>query len=62
MDALANGQGYRFVASDGGVFDFGAAGFLGSMGGKNLSAPIVGMAASGNGYWLVGGDGSVVEY
>ena len=48
MDALANGQGYRFVAADGGVFDFGAATFLGSMGGKSSSAPIVGMAASGS--------------
>lgn len=62
MDALSNGQGYRFVAADGGVFDFGAATFLGSMGGKALSSPVVGMAASGSGYWLVGGDGSVFSY
>ena len=62
MEALANGQGYRFVASDGGVFDFGAAGFMGSLGGKSLSAPVVGMAASGSEYWLVGGDGSVYGY
>ena len=62
IDALSNGQGYRFVASDGGVFDFGAAGFLGSMGGKPLSAPVVGMAGDGSGYWLVGGDGGVCSY
>lgn len=64
MDALSSGQGYRFVASDGGVFDLGAAGFLGSMGGKNLPAPVVGMAAApdGNGYWLVGGSGAVYSY
>ncbi|MCL5066733.1 MAG: hypothetical protein M1368_00055, partial [Thaumarchaeota archaeon] len=62
METVSSGQGYRFVASDCGVFDFGAAGFLGSMGGKSLSAPIVGMAASGSGYWLVGGDGSVFSY
>ncbi|MGH2703956.1 MAG: NHL repeat-containing protein, partial [Actinomycetota bacterium] len=45
--------GYWLVASDGGVFGFGDAGFLGSTGGLNLAAPIVGMAASpsGNGYW-----------
>lgn len=46
MDALSSGQGYRFVASDGGVLDFGAAGFLGSMGGHSLPAPVVGMAAA----------------
>ncbi|MCL5066731.1 MAG: hypothetical protein M1368_00045 [Thaumarchaeota archaeon] len=44
------------------VFDFGSATFLGSMGGKPLSAPIVGMAGNGSGYWLVGGDGSVYGY
>ncbi len=37
--------GYRFVASDGGIFSFNAP-FLGSMGGKPLNKPIVGMAAS----------------
>lgn len=46
------------------VFDFGAAGFLGSMGGKSLPAPVVGMAAApdGSGYWLVGGSGAVYSY
>ncbi|MDA8271405.1 MAG: hypothetical protein M0Z39_08370 [Actinomycetota bacterium] len=53
---------YRFVASDGGVFDFSSAAFLGSMGGKPLSAPVVGMASDGSGYWLVGGDGSVFAF
>ena len=62
MDALANGQGYRFVAADGGVFDFGSATFFGSMGGQSLSSPIVVMASDGNGYWLVGGSGSVFGY
>jgi hypothetical protein len=42
MQAAANGAAYRFVASDGGVFDFGAP-FYGSMGGKPLTRPIVGM-------------------
>ncbi|HEY1651222.1 MAG TPA: hypothetical protein VGG09_04990, partial [Acidimicrobiales bacterium] len=38
-------SGYRFVASDGGIFNYGAgAPFLGSMGGQPLNAPIVGMA------------------
>jgi hypothetical protein len=36
--------GYRFVASDGGIFAYGTAPFYGSMGGKPLNKPIVGMA------------------
>ena len=58
------GQGYRFVASDGGVFDFGDAGFYGSTGGIPLNAPVVGMAdtPSTNGYWLVASDGGIFDY
>lgn len=52
----------RFMVADWRVFDFGAAGFLGSMGGKSLSAPVVGMGADGGGYWLVGGSGAVYRY
>ncbi len=36
--------GYSEVASDGGIFSFGTARFYGSMGGKPLNAPIVGIA------------------
>ena len=36
------GQGYRFVASDGGIFSYGDAGFYGSAGGYRLNAPVVG--------------------
>jgi hypothetical protein len=32
------------VASDGGLFAFGDAGFFGSMGGQHLNAPVVGLA------------------
>jgi len=44
------------------MFAFGDAGFFGSMGGKHLNSPIVGMAATpdGKGYWLVAADGDVV--
>jgi len=58
------GEGYRFVASDGGVFDFGDAGFWGSTGGLQLNAPVVGMAdtPSSNGYWLVASDGGIFNY
>jgi len=62
MAAQANG--YRFVAFDGGIFAYGDARFLGSMGGSRLNRPIVGMAASpsGNGYWLVASDGGIFAY
>jgi hypothetical protein len=59
-----SGQGYWLVASDGGVFTFGDAGFFGSETGHPLTAPVVGMAAtpSGRGYWLVGADGGVFSF
>jgi hypothetical protein len=52
------------VASDGGIFTFGDVGFHGSMGGKRLNAPMVGMAAhpSGNGYWTVASDGGIFTF
>ncbi|HEY5385706.1 MAG TPA: protease pro-enzyme activation domain-containing protein, partial [Acidimicrobiales bacterium] len=58
------GQGYRFVASDGGIFTYGDAGFYGSAGGSPLNAPVVGMAdtPSSNGYWLVATDGGIFTY
>jgi hypothetical protein len=58
------GQGYRFVASDGGVFDYGDAGFWGSTGSIALNAPVVGMAdtPSTDGYWLVASDGGIFNY
>jgi hypothetical protein len=58
-------SGYRFVASDGGVFNYGpGAPFLGSLGGTHLNAPIVGMAVmpAGDGYDLVGSDGGIFTY
>jgi hypothetical protein len=56
--------GYRFVASDGGVFDFGTMPFCGSMGGQFLSQPIVGMASTpdGGGYWEVASDGGLFAF
>ena len=62
--AAAPGGGYWAVASDGGVFTFGNAVFLGSTGGLRLNQPVVGMAATptGNGYWLVASDGGIFAF
>jgi hypothetical protein len=61
--AVAN-QGYWMVGSDGGVFNFGDAGYFGSMGGISLNEPIVGMAATPDrkGYWEVAADGGIFSF
>jgi hypothetical protein len=61
---VAAGTGYQLVASDGGIFNYGSAGFYGSTGGLRLNAPIVGMAPTpdGAGYWLVASDGGIFSY
>ncbi len=62
--APAPHSGYWLVASDGGIFNYGDAGFFGSTGAIHLNKPIVGMAStfSGNGYWLVASDGGIFNY
>ncbi|HEU5002201.1 MAG TPA: IPT/TIG domain-containing protein [Actinomycetota bacterium] len=62
--APASGQGYWLVASDGGIFNYGDAGFFGSAGAIHLNKPVVGLAATadGNGYWLVASDGGIFTY
>jgi len=51
------------VASDGGIFNFGAP-FLGSMGGQHLNQPIVGIAFDPNsgGYYEVASDGGIFNF
>jgi len=53
------GSGYWLVASDGGVFTYGRAGFYGSTGRIRLHAPVLGMERTGSakGYWLSAYDG-----
>jgi hypothetical protein len=64
MAATPDGKGYWLVAADGGVFGFGDAGFYGSMGGRPLDQPVVGMASdpATGGYWLVAADGGVFSF
>jgi hypothetical protein len=52
------------AAADGGVFAFGDARFMGSMGGQKLNSPVVGIVATptGDGYWLMAGDGGVFTF
>jgi hypothetical protein len=60
----ASKSGYRFVATDGGIFDFGTLPFCGSMGGQFLSKPIVGIASTPDdgGYWEVASDGGIFAF
>jgi len=68
MDAMAAPLrtigGYWLVASDGGLFSYGDAGYYGSTGNQTLNKPVVGMAATpdGRGYWLVASDGGLFSY
>jgi hypothetical protein len=64
MAATRTGRGYWLVASDGGIFAFGDAGFHGSTGAIALRQPIVDMARTrtGRGYWLVARDGGVFTF
>ena len=61
---VADRLGYWMVASDGGIFSFGDAGFHGSTGALTLNSPIVGMARTptGRGYWLVAADGGIFNF
>jgi hypothetical protein len=64
MAATPGGGGYWLVASDGGIFSFGAARFQGSTGSLALVRPVVGMAptTSGQGYRLVASDGGLFTF
>jgi hypothetical protein len=55
--------GYWLVAIDGGIFSCTSP-FYGSMGGRPLDAPVVGMAPTptGGGYWEVASDGGIFAF
>jgi hypothetical protein len=64
MAPTPDGGGYWMVATDGGVFSSGDAGFYGSTGNIHLNEPVVGMTATpdGKGYWFVASDGGIFAY
>jgi N-acetylmuramoyl-L-alanine amidase len=64
MASTPDGKGYWLVASDGGIFTFGDAGFYGSTGALTLNTPVVGLASTpdGKGYWLVASDGGIFTF
>jgi hypothetical protein len=59
-----SGRGYWIVAQDGGVFAFGDAPFLGSLGGRTLNAAIVDgeRTPTGQGLALLAADGGVFTF
>jgi hypothetical protein len=62
--APASLRGYRFIAADGGIFDYGNLPFCGSMGGQLLDKPVVGIASTpdGGGYDEVASDGGIFAF
>ncbi len=56
--------GYWMVASDGGIFSFGAARFFGSAGNRVLGAPVVALstAPDDRGYWMADSHGGVFSF
>jgi hypothetical protein len=63
MASTNNGAGYWLVASDGGVFSFGNAGFHGTVAGTT-AASIVSLVptADGGGYWETASNGQVFQF
>ncbi len=53
---VSSSTGYRLVAADGGVFDFGASNYLGTGTSGTVAA---GVNSDGSGYWTVTGNGIV---
>ena len=53
--ATPDGRGYWLVAADGGVFAFGDAAFNGSMVGRGVNQPVVGIAPTPDGLGLLVG-------
>lgn len=55
--------GLYMCGSDGGVFTFKGAPYLGGMAGKPMNGPVVDVVAySDGGYWLIGADGGIFAF
>jgi hypothetical protein len=56
--------GYRFIAGDGGVFNFAGLPYCGSTAAVALSTPVIGLAATHDdgGYWVATADGCVYAF
>jgi hypothetical protein len=57
-------EGYYLAGAAGEIGNFGYAGFYGDVSNVRLNAPIVSIAATGNGrgYWLLGKDGGIFSF
>jgi SpoIID/LytB domain protein len=65
VGVVASSTGGYWVTSEAGeVVPRGGTGFLGSMAGHRLNAPVLGLAATpaGDGYWLVAADGGIFSF
>ena len=64
MAVTPDGDGYWVAWADGNVSAFGTAHVYGTLTGRSLDAPVVGMTATpdGDGYWLVAADGGVFAF
>ncbi|HEV8624145.1 MAG TPA: hypothetical protein VG034_06790, partial [Acidimicrobiia bacterium] len=61
---ISRAPGYWLAGGDGSIYPFGSASDRGSLRGKPLSRPVVGMAPtpSGAGYWMVASDGGIFSF
>jgi 3D (Asp-Asp-Asp) domain-containing protein len=62
MASSPTGRGYWLVTRDGAVIGFGDAGHFGSLQGREVPSPIVGIAAAARGYYLAAADGRVYPF
>jgi len=62
--STSTGLGYWELASDGGIYNYGDATYVGSMRGHHLDAPVVGLARAGYGagYYEVASDGGIFAF
>jgi hypothetical protein len=64
IEAMSNGKGFWLVSGSGGVWNYGAAPYFGSMSSNHLNQPVLGLTptANGLGYYLLASDGGVFTF